>query len=207
MTNTGASAFRWFRDAICSMEVATGKIIGADPYDLITAAASQSQPGANGVTALTCIQGAHTRKKNERARGGFLGVNLGTTKGDLAEAILEGICFEMRDILDMKMELAGGINKIRLGGGVAKSQMWCQMFADVLGKPVEVTEVQEMGCLGAAMSAAIGASVFKSLAEAIGKCVRVKKTYIPNMHLKESYEGAFIRWKRIYSINNEYICT
>ena len=59
-------------------------------------------------------------------------MNLGTTKGDLAEAILEGICFEMRDILDMKMEQAGEIKKIRLGGGVAKSQMWCQMFADVL---------------------------------------------------------------------------
>lgn len=206
MTNTGASAFRWFRDAICSMEVATGKIIGADPYDLITAAASQSQPGANGVTALTCIQGSHTRKKNEKARGGFLGVNLGTTKGDLAEAILEGICFEMRDILDMKTELAGEINKIRLGGGVAKSQMWCQMFADVLGKPVEVTAVQEMGCLGAAMCAAIGSGIFKDPVEAIEKCVRVKRTYVPNAHLRDAYEEAFARWKKIYSINNEYIC-
>ena len=133
-------------------------------------------------------------------------MNLGTTKGDLAEAILEGICFEMRDILDMKMEQAGEIKKIRLGGGVAKSQMWCQMFADVLGKPVEVTEVQEMGCLGAAMCAAIGAGIFKDPTEAIERCVRVKKTYVPNMLLKEAYENTFIRWKKIYSINNEYIC-
>ena len=205
MTNTGASAFRWFRDAICSMEVATGKIIGADPYDLITAAASQSQPGANGVTALTCIQGAHTRKKNEKARGGFLGVNLGTTKGDLAEAILEGICFEMRDILDMKTELAGQINKIRLGGGVAKSQMWCQMFADVLEKPVEVTEVQEMGCLGAAMCAAIGAGIFKDPVEAIEKCVRVKRVYVPNEHLRDEYEKAFLKWQNAYGACNDYI--
>jgi len=205
MTNTGASAFRWFRDAICSMEVATGKVIGADPYDLITAAASQSRPGANGVTALTCIQGAHTRIKNENARGGFLGISLGTTKGDLAEAILEGICFEMRDILDMKEALAGKINNIRLGGGVAKSPMWCQMFADVFGKPVEVTEVQEMGCLGAAMCAGIGAGVFSDPHDAVAKCVRVKKSYTPNAHRHQSYDEAFERWRRAYTLVNTEI--
>lgn len=205
MTNTGASAFRWFRDAICTMEIATGKIIGADPYDLITAAAAQSTPGANGVTALTCIQGAHTRRKNENARGGFLGINLGTTRGDLAEAILEGICFEMRDILDMKTELVGSIKRIRLGGGVAKSQMWCQMFADILGKPVEVTEVQEMGCLGAAMCAAIGAGLFKNAADAVEKFVRVKRTYCPNEHLSAAYMDSFARWRKAYDVSNRYI--
>lgn len=205
MTNTGASAFRWFRDAICSMEVATGKIIGADPYDLITAAASQSRPGANGVMALTCIQGAHTRKKNEKARGGFLGISLGTSKGDLAEAILEGICFEMRDILDMKETLAGKIKNIRLGGGVAKSPMWCQMFADVFQKPVEVTEVQEMGCLGAAMCAGIGAGIYKDPSDAIEKCVRLKRTYAPNAARVDAYEAAFRRWQSAYTIANESI--
>lgn len=205
MTNTGASAFRWFRDAICTMEVATGKIIGADPYDLITAAAAQSKPGANGVTALTCIQGAHTRVKNENARGGFLGINLGTTKADLAEAILEGICFEMRDILDMKEALAGRIKNIRLGGGVAKSPMWCQMFADVFGKPVEVTEVQEMGCLGAAMCAGIGAGLFKNPRDAVARCVRVKKSYEPNLARKPLYDNAFVRWQKCYSVSNEQI--
>lgn len=205
MTNTGASAFRWFRDAICSMEVATGKIIGADPYDLITAAAAQSMPGANGVTALTCIQGAHTRRKNEKARGGFLGINLGTTKADLAEAILEGICFEMRDILDMKEALAGKIKNIRLGGGVAKSPMWCQMFADVFQKPVEVTEVQEMGCLGSAMCAGIGAGIFKNPTDAIAKCVRLKRAYTPNTSLAAQYDEAFHRWQHIYMTANKQI--
>ena len=70
------------------MEVATSKLMGMDPYDIITTIASHSKPGANGVTALTCIQGSHTRKKNEKARGSFFGINLGTTKADLAESIL-----------------------------------------------------------------------------------------------------------------------
>lgn len=144
MTNTGASAFRWFRDAICSMEVATSKLMGMDPYDIITTIASHSKPGANGVTALTCIQGSHTRKKNEKARGSFFGINLGTTKADLAESILEGICFEMKDIMAMNQELSGEVTHVRLCGGVAKSPMWCQMFADILERPVELTKVSEL---------------------------------------------------------------
>lgn len=205
MTNTGASAFRWFRDAICTMEVETSKLIGADPYDLIAASAARSKLGANGIIALTCIQGAHARWKNERARGGFLGINLGTTKADLAEAILEGICFEMRDILDMKETLVGPIRNIRLGGGVAKSPMWCQMFADVLGKPVEVTEVQEMGCLGAALCAGIGTGAFATPREALAQCVRVKKSYEPDAMRKLAYDAAFARWQRAYSVANEKI--
>ncbi|GHU77961.1 hypothetical protein AGMMS49992_27350 [Clostridia bacterium] len=55
MTNTAASSFRWFRDELCSMEVATSRLVGCDPYDLMTSMASLSKPGAKGVTALTCL--------------------------------------------------------------------------------------------------------------------------------------------------------
>ncbi|MHC1785553.1 MAG: FGGY-family carbohydrate kinase [Christensenellales bacterium] len=180
MTNTGASAFRWFRDEICSMEVTTSKLMGVDPYDIITATASHSKPGANGVTALTCIQGSHTRKKNEKARGSFFGISLGTRKADIAEAILEGICFEMKDIMLMNEELSGDVKHVRLCGGVSKSPMWSQMFADILEKPVELTEVAELGALGAAMCAGIGAGVFSCPSEAVDKCVKVAKVYQPN---------------------------
>lgn len=205
MTNTGASAFRWFRDAICSMEVATSKLMGVDPYDIITQTAAHSNPGANGVTALTCIQGSHTRKKNEKARGSFFGINLGTTKADLAEAILEGICFEMKDIMAMNQELSGEVKHIRLCGGVAKSDLWCQMFADILEKPVELTEVSELGALGAAMCAGIGAGLFKDCNDAVKKCVKVTNIYKPNSEKKQAYEDAFKVWERYYKVANEEI--
>lgn len=205
MTNTGASAFRWFRDAICSMEVATSHLMGIDPYDIITRTAMNSKPGANGVTALTCIQGSHTRKKNEKARGCFFGINLGTTKADLAEAILEGICFEMKDIMAMNEELSGEIKHVRLCGGVAKSDMWCQMFANVLNKPVELTAVSELGALGAAMCAGIGAGLFKDCYDAVEKCVNITKVYKPNKDKLDAYEEAFKIWERCYRISNEEI--
>ena len=205
MTNTGASAFRWFRDSICAMEVATSKLMGVDPYDIITQTAAHSAPGANGVTALTCIQGSHTRKKNEKARGSFFGISLGTTKADLAEAILEGICFEMRDIMAMNQELSGEVKHIRLCGGVAKSPMWCQMFADILNKPVELTEVSELGALGAAMCAGIGAGIYRDCKDAVSKCVKISKIYKPNPVKVALYDSAFKTWEFCYNVSNEQI--
>lgn len=206
MTNTGASSFRWFRDEMCSMESATAKLMKIDPYNIITSIAENSKPGANGVTALTCFQGSHTRIKNEKARGAFFGINLGTSKADLAEAVLEGICFEMKDILKMNEILYGKeMHTIRLCGGVAKSPYWCQMFADIFNKPIELTEVTELGCLGAAMLAGVGAGLFESASEAVEKCVHVKELYTPNPEVVPVYRETFETWSHCLEVANKEI--
>lgn len=204
MTNTAASSFRWFRDSLCSLEVAASKLMGSDPYDIMTSIASNSIPGANGVTVLTCLQGSHGRRKNEDARGTFLGISLGTSKADIAQAILEGITFEMKDILSMKEAISGSIKNVRLCGGVAKSEVWCQMFADILEKPIELTEVPELGSLGAAMCAGIGAGLFDSPQDAVNKCVRIMKTYYPNAGKLEAYQDSYKRWNRAYNTLGNY---
>lgn len=206
MTNTGASSFRWFRDELCSMEVATAKLMHIDPYSIITATAQNSKPGANGITALTSFQGSHTRIKNEKARGSFFGINLGTTKADLAQSILEGICYEMKDILKMNEDLYGKeVRKIRLCGGVAKSPYWCQMFADIFEKPIELTVVPELGCLGAAMCAGIGAGLFADVFSAVEQCVHVKETYRPNPDTAKIYRSSFKKWLECLKVVNKEI--
>lgn len=206
MTNTGASSFRWFRDELCSMEAATAKLMHIDPYNIITATAENSKPGANGITALTCFQGSHTRIKNEKARGAFFGINLGTTKADLAQAVLEGICFEMKDIMKMNELMYGNeATNIRLCGGVAKSPYWCQMFADIFEKPIELTEVPELGCLGAAMCAGIGAGLFADAKQAVKSCVHIKETYSPNNAVSKVYREAFNRWFECLKVVNSEI--
>ena len=200
MTNTAASSFRWFRDNMCGMEVAMGKLMETDPYNLITAIAAHSKPGANGVTALTCLQGAHVRRSNDFARGTFLGVSLGTTKADLAHAILEGICFEMYDIMLMQEEVGGSIDRIVLCGGVTKSDLWCQMFADICEKPVVLMESDELGCLGAAMYAGIGSGVYTDCDNAVARGAHVKKEYIPDADTFSAYRKSFRRWSKSYDL-------
>lgn len=204
LTYTAASSFRWFRDELCSFEVTAGHLMNTDPYDIMTTIARNSRPGANGVTALTCLQGAHGRRKNGNARGTILGISLGTTKADLAQAIMEGITYEMYDIIKLNEEYTT-INKVRLCGGVIKSPYWCQMFADVFGKPIEVTESPELGALGAAMFAGIAGGIFADCAEAIDKCVRLAKTYLPDLERHKIYADAFEVWKEAYlSVNGTF---
>lgn len=206
MTNTGASSFRWFRDELCSMEAATAKLMKIDPYNIITSIAENSKPGANGVVALTCFQGSHTRFKNEKARGTFFGINLGTTKADIAQAILEGICFEMKDILKMNEELYGNeVRNLRLCGGVSRSPYWCQMFADIMGKPIELLEVKELGCLGAAMCAGIGAGLFTDVSDAVGKVVRIKEVFTPDQNRKTLYNEIIEQWNNCMKFSNNEI--
>ena len=204
LTYTAASSFRWFRDELCSFEVTASHLMHTDPYDIMTAIAQNSKPGANGVTVIPCLQGAHGRRKNGHARGTFFGVSLGTTKADIAQAIMEGITYEMYDIIRMNEEYTE-IKNIRLCGGVINSPYWCQMFADVLNKPVEITEVPEIGALGAAMCAGIGAGIFKDCLDAVKKCVKVAKVYKPDSERTAEYRKAFDVWERYYSVCNEKI--
>ena len=201
-SHTAASAFRWFRDKLCPLEVATSKLMGVDPYSLMTEIASNSVPGSNGVTALTCLQGSHGRKINDATRGTFLGISLGTEKADLAHAVLEGICYEMYDILLMQESFAHPVKAVRLSGGVTRSPMWCQMFADIMNKPVELTESPETGALGAAMYAGIGVGVYKDCLDAASRCVRVKEVYTPIPENVKAYKKAFEKWNEAFDALN-----
>lgn len=201
-SHTAASAFRWFRDKLCSLEVATSQLMGVDPYSLMTEIAEKSVPGSNGVTALTCLQGAHGRKVNDAMRGTFLGINLGTDKSDLAHAMLEGICFEMYDILLMQEAFSKPVKSVRLSGGVTKSPMWCQMFADIMNKPIELTKCTEAGALGAAMYAGVGVGIYEDCLDAARKCVKIDKVYYPNKENTTEYKKAFERWNEAFDALN-----
>lgn len=204
-SHTAASAFRWFRDKLCSLEVETSKLLGVDPYSLMTEIAEKSVPGSNGVIALTCLQGSHGKKVNEATRGTFLGISLGTTKADLAHAVLEGICYEMYDILLMQEQFSKSVKSVRLSGGVTKSPMWCQMFADIMNKDIELTESSEAGALGAAMYSGIGVGVYKDCIDAANKCVRVSKVYKPILENVELYKESFNRWNEAFdALNGKY---
>ena len=93
---------------------------------------SKTSPiGANGITFLSFLQGAGGARINGKARGTFVGMTLGTRKADMARAVMEGICYEMYDIIRAEEDSGIKIDKIRLAGGAAKSPLWCQMMADI----------------------------------------------------------------------------
>ena len=196
-SNTAASSYRWYRDTFCDYEKLMAKEQGEDPYDLINKQIATSPIGANGITFLSFLQGAGGARINGKARGTFVGMTLGTRKADMARAVMEGICYEMYDIIRAEEDSGIKIDKIRLAGGAAKSPLWCQMMADIFKHPIQILENGEAGCLGAALYAGVGVGAYKDCHEA-AKVARTTKEYTPNPDNYAAYDAAYKRFCDVY---------
>lgn len=197
MASAAGSAFRWYRDTCCQKEAALAETSGEDVYDLIVEGAKESPIGANGVFFLPYLQGV-SAKQDYNARGTFLGMTLKNNHNDMSRAVLEGVCFEMLDIVNAERAAGIPLSSIRIVGGAAKSDFWCQLFADIIQVPFEVVNSTETGCLGAAMYAGIALGIYESCRDAVKKAVAVSKVFYPDEGKAEEYQRVFDKWKSAY---------
>ena len=115
------------------------------------------------------------------AKGSFVGLTSFHTRRHLARSVYEGIAFSHRtDLERLLASYQRTPDVIRLTGGVAKSRVWTQMFADVMNLPVETADANETGTLGCAIAAAAAAGEYESVAEAAARMSRVAKRVYPN---------------------------
>lgn len=178
--SAAASSFKWIRQTFGQLEEATCHLTGHDVNDLLTAQAEHSQPGSQGLVYIPWLAGAAMPFYDTDARGAFIGMTFGHTKSDILRAGMEGVCYEMRTMLEGIRE--AGIPKpefIRISGGAARSKLWNQISADVYGTPVETVKTPEATALGAAIIGAVGVGLFKDLKEATDAMVQVTGRYEP----------------------------
>lgn len=142
---TTASALRWLRDL-------TG--LGPGQTVILDGEAAASPPGARGLLMQPFLMGARSTRWNPDARGLILGLSLGHTRGDIVRALMEGVGFEVGTCLDGLRALGVEPGELLLIGGGAKSDIWAQIKADVLGMPVSRPRHTEAASLGAAILAA-----------------------------------------------------
>lgn len=197
-TSCAASSYRWFRDTFCELEKATGNVVGINSYDLVNAEIKTVPPGANGVTYLSYLQGADGVRSNPNCGGGFAGLRIGTSKAEIARAVMEGVCYEMKVVVDHQLSTGVKLHGIRLAGGATKSPLWCQMMADVFRQPIIVPDVDEAACLGAAMIGGIGAGIYRDAQDASQQACRISRTYQPNPENFAAYDEGFRRFNRLY---------
>jgi D-xylulose kinase len=196
---TTGSALRWFRDNLGSEECAVASRRGVDPYDVITERASKIPPGSEGVVHIPHLAGAGAPYWNPNARGVFAGLALGHTREHLMRAILEGVCYDIRTNLEVMRELGIAASEVRVTGGAARSQVWMQIQADVLGVPVIRTSMEEATSLGAAILACKGVGVFSSVADAAEQMVRPLPPLLPSPGNRAVYDYGFERYKKLYA--------
>jgi gluconokinase len=149
--NNGGIMFRWVRDELATLEAEEGRRQGRDPYDYLTELAESVPAGSDGLLFLPLLAGERAPYYDSNARGVFFGLSLAHHKKQMIRAVLEGVVYRIHSIVQALSELNGEPHEIRASGGFARSPLWRQIMADVLGTPVSVPNTIESSGLGAAI--------------------------------------------------------
>src|SRR5207342_3286357 len=137
------------------------------PFDGLLAEAERWEAGVEGLLFLPYLQGERTPHADPDARGAFTGLQLRHDRGALVRAVLEGVAFGLRDSLDLLRDLGVEVTSARVSGGGARSQLWLEICASVLGLPIERTVVEEGSAFGAALLGGVAGGVFADVHEAV----------------------------------------
>jgi xylulokinase len=187
---SAGGAFAWYRDQLARELAGTD-----DANERLNAEAASVAPGADGVTFLPYLQGERTPHRDASLRGAFVGISLAHTRAHLTRAVIEGICFALRDSLSILRELRVAPGRMLLTGGGARSALLRRMQADVFGVPVATVDREEGPAFGAALLAAVGAGAFPDLASAVAATLTRHPDEIPDASARAAYDDAYRRFR------------
>ena len=196
-TLSAGGSYRWYRDTLCEHlkeMAAQGK---GNAYDLMGKAAEQSKPGANGVLFAPYMSGERCPYPDPNARGVFYGLSLSSTRGDITRAVMEGVTYSLRQLVDL-MNSFVPIEKVYTSGGGSVSPLWRQMQADIFDLPVYTMSASgEGGAYGAILVAGVGAGVWGSLEEA-ASIIQVETETLPIRENQKAYQDAYSLYCDLY---------
>ena len=148
---------------------------------------------------LPHLEGERAPLWDIKARASFSGLSSAMGAAELARSVLEGVGYSARLVLGaLEASACCKPESINHSGGGASSDIWCQIRADILGRPVQRTKVKEAGVLGAAMMAAVGTGLFPSLQDAAREFVQMERVFKPNPKENERHENNFIQYQLLY---------
>ena len=190
LQNAAASCYKWLRDNMIPNLKQMADFTHADPYEVLNRYAETAPVGSHGVIFSPYLAGSACPNFNSRARGAFLGLSLKTDFGCLVRSVLEGVALETKAVLGA-FENFVELEDIKLSGGATKSELWCQIQADIYNRPVHILLDGDCSVLGAAILGGYGAGVFSSMEEATGSMVKEVKTYEPITGNVKQYEELY----------------
>lgn len=193
---SSGTTFRWVRDHFCRDLAAEAEVSGKDCYDLMTAEAALSPPGARGLLLNPSFAGGTLLDANPNMRGGFAGLDLSHTRADVIRATMEGIAMNMRAVMEALKKIAATEKNLIAVGGGANSPLWRQIYADTLNMDLlRVNIGQNAASLGAAALAFVGTGIWDSF-DKIDDLLRAETAASPIPENVEVYEKAYRRFRR-----------
>lgn len=191
---TAGAIVKWFRNTICQFEVEAEKAGGPKAYDVLNADAEKLPAGSEGLVVLPYFMGERSPVWDSDAKGTILGLSLTHTRAHLYRAFLEAVAYSLRNAMEATGENLG--EYILLAGGVTKSKVWRQIFADVTGYPVVCPIYDVEANMGDVMLAGIGTGLLTY--EQVKQWQVLDEKIMPNQQNHEKYNEYYAVYQSMY---------
>lgn len=156
---------------------------GEISFDEINCAVASLPKAGGDLSCRSC-----TAATPDSMTSGFYGMQAIHTRAHLLQAIYEGVVFSHMTHLNRMRERFTDVHTLRVTGGPAHSDVWMQMLADVSGLRIELPQVEETGCFGAALAARVGTGVYHNFSEAQRDLQHPVRTLLPDMTAHQLYQ-------------------
>jgi xylulokinase len=186
---SAAGSLQWYRDSLAPGE----------SFDALLAEAAAVPPGADGLLFLPYLTGERTPHPDPLARGAWVGLTARHGRPHLTRAVLEGVAYGLRDSFTLIRSAGlGEISQVRVSGGGARSPLWRQILADVLGAELVTVNTTEGAAYGAALLAGVGVGVWSGVDEACQATIRVNDHTVPQASAGQMYDTIYPIYQALY---------
>ena len=172
-------------------------------YSYMTDVVKDVEPGSGGVIFTPWLHGNRCPFEDPNATGMFFGIGIETGKTEMIHAVLEGVFYHLRWMLECQDKKLKTSNTIRFVGGGALSPVSCQMLADITGRTIEtVASPQNVGSVGAAAVVAVGLGIIPNL-ESVKSFIPATEVYEPDASKHDDYNKYYETFKKLYKSNKK----
>jgi xylulokinase len=185
-----AGSLRWYRDTIAPE---TG-------YDDLLLPCGDVPAGSEGLVFLPYLTGERAPYPDPNAKGAFIGLTVRHGIPHMTRAVLEGVAFGLRDIMELVQGAGvGQIEQVRVSGGGARSALWRQILADVMNCELVTVNTTEGAAYGAALLGGVGAGVWPNVDAACDATIQVVDRVTPRSESVEQYDAFYRVYQGLYA--------
>ena len=189
VTLSAGGSLSWWRE----------RLGGGASFDELVGEAGDIPAGAEGLLFLPYLTGERTPHLDAHASGAFVGLTVRHTRAHMTRAVMEGVAFSLRDGLEVMRDLGTPDDDMRAVGGGARSPLWLRLQADVYGRTIRRTEVDEGPAYGAALLAGVAAGEFADVGEASERVRLRSEVTEPDADEARRYDELYAVYRSLYA--------
>lgn len=185
---SAAGSLQWYRDTLAP----------GVSFDTLVNEAGNIKAGSEGLFFLPYLTGERTPYPDPLVRAAWVGLTVRHTRAHMTRAVLEGVAFGIKDSFTLILQAGlGSIKQVRISGGGAKSELWRQIMADVLGVELVTVNTTEGAAFGAALLAGVGAGAYENVPAACGATIQITGRTSPTQ-ATHAYQDYYPHYRALY---------